>query len=527
MAKTKNMPEAEHREVQRKLNDIQMLLDDTGVGTWGYDGATNTFVLDRACREMFDIDDDVELGMEHMRERIHPDDVGPYWEAVAESMKSGNFLHSYRIVRKDGTVRFISGRGRSNPGAPGVAPSVRGVCIDVTDRIQLETKLRSTESRMQELADGVPGLFSFIDRNYHVVFMSSQYRNIFGRPQGQLLNEHIANIIGQEAFDQRKDRYDQALAGQTVHHEASRAMPDGREAYFTITHLPHRDENGDIQGVLSLAIDITDRRDMEQALERQSDELVRSNRDLEQFAYVASHDLKAPLRAIEVLVQWLNEDLSDHEGGEVQENLGLLRQRTQRLNRLLDDLLEYSRAGRRVGSRTTVDTAELVADIGTLLSPPDGMKVVADSSLPTIDAYHAPLEQVLRNLINNAIKHHPSQTGTVKVSAVDQGNAILFAVEDDGAGIPEEYAEKVFKMFQTLQPRDEREGSGMGLAIVKRIIDWQGGRIWFHAGPGGKGTVFKFIWSKNPVVPGIEDMAMERESEDVQRQDPAHQHSAG
>jgi PAS domain S-box-containing protein len=476
---------------------------------------------------MFDIDDDVELGMEHMRERIHPDDVGPYWEAVAESMKSGNFLHSYRIVRKDGTVRFISGRGRSNPGAPGVAPSVRGVCIDVTDRIQLETKLRSTESRMQELADGVPGLFSFIDRNYHVVFMSSQYRNIFGRPQGQLLNEHIANIIGQEAFDQRKDRYDQALAGQTVHHEASRAMPDGREAYFTITHLPHRDENGDIQGVLSLAIDITDRRDMEQALERQSDELVRSNRDLEQFAYVASHDLKAPLRAIEVLVQWLNEDLSDHEGGEVQENLGLLRQRTQRLNRLLDDLLEYSRAGRRVGSRTTVDTAELVADIGTLLSPPDGMKVVADSSLPTIDAYHAPLEQVLRNLINNAIKHHPSQTGTVKVSAVDQGNAILFAVEDDGAGIPEEYAEKVFKMFQTLQPRDEREGSGMGLAIVKRIIDWQGGRIWFHAGPGGKGTVFKFIWSKNPVVPGIEDMAMERESEDVQRQDAAHQHSAG
>ena len=260
---------------------------------------------------------------------------------------------------------------------------------------------------------------------------------------------------------------------------------------------------------------------------RKGEELARSNHDLEQFAYVASHDLKAPLRAIEVLVQWLQEDLKDYAGGEVQDNLGLLRQRTQRLNRLLDDLLEYSRAGRRVGDRRRTDTREMVTDIAVLLAPPASMSINADESLPALDTHHAPLEQVLRNLINNAVKHHPTQEGFVQVSAKDQGDAVLFAVEDDGSGIPEAYAEKVFQMFQTLQPRDEREGSGMGLAIVKRIIDWQGGRIWFHNRAGGSGTVFKFIWNKHPELPGTDTIEFHEDTDDVQSADATRQNSAG
>ena len=169
----------------------------------------------------------------------------------------------------------------------------------------------------------------------------------------------------------------------------------------------------------------------------------------------------------------------------------------------------------------------MVQDIVTLLAPPARMQVEAESSLPTIDTHHAPLEQVLRNLINNAIKHHPTQQGQVRVSAADQGTALLFAVQDDGDGIPEDYADKVFQMFQTLQPRDEREGSGMGLAIVKRIIDWQGGRVWFHAGPGGVGTVFKFVWQKNPDLPDAEDLTEQEEDIDVQGADAPRQHSAG
>jgi PAS domain S-box-containing protein len=481
---------------RRAISDMQMLLEATGVGMWSYDAASNTFNLDETCRAMFDLDPDEPMSMATMRSRIHPEDIDHYWRAVATAKETGELRVNYRVVRKDGSIRFISGRGRAVLPASGSAFRVKGVCIDVTEQRHLEHRLRHTEERLQNLADGVPGLFSYIDGQYRVQFMSSLYRQIFNRPGDELIGKHIAELIGADAFAERQARYDSALAGQVVHHEATRTMPDGEQRYFTITHHPHRDANGDIQGVLSLAIDITDRREVEEALENKHRELERSNRDLEQFAYIASHDLKAPLRAIDHLVQWLREDLADVNRGEVQENLGLLSQRTDRLNRLLDDLLEYSRAGRRVGELRRTDTCALVQDIAALLAPPPAMAVKADPCLPVLLAYEAPLEQVLRNLIHNAIKHHPSGTGCVRIHAQDQGTQVMFAVEDDGGGIPPEYADKVFEMFQTLQPRDEREGSGMGLAIVKRIIDWQGGRIWFHPGPGNRGTVFKFTWNK-------------------------------
>ncbi len=512
---------------ERSLSDMQLLLETTGVGMWSYDGATNTFSMDEICRQMFDLDTGEEMNIEVAKQRIHPDDIGPYWQAVQEALRGGVFTMHYRIVCKDGSIRFISSRGRAQPGLPGSAPAIKGVCIDVTDRRELEDQLRSTTDRLQHLADGVPGLFSYIDPGYRVQFMSSQYRSIFNRQTESLIGQHIGELIGWPAFEQRRARYDQALAGATVNHEGSRVMPNGEERYFTVTHQPHCDDDGQVLGVMSLAIDITERRFAEEALEAKSAELIRSNKDLEQFAYVASHDLKAPLRAIEVLVQWLREDLKQHQEGEVQENLGLLEQRTQRLNRLLDDLLAYSRAGRRVGDCYEVDTAALVSDIATLLAPPEGMQILNETEMPKLLTHAAPLEQVLRNLINNAIKHHPNEAGCVRVYARDQGDTVMFAVEDDGAGIPHEYADKIFKMFQTLQPRDEREGSGMGLAIVKRIVEWQGGRVWFHPGPSERGTVFKFTWNKLTEIPDEAEQSTQDIEGDVPGSDETRQYFVG
>jgi signal transduction histidine kinase len=285
-------------------------------------------------------------------------------------------------------------------------------------------------------------------------------------------------------------------------------MPNGKTAHFAITHQPY-EEDGEIRGVITLGIDITDRRQVEETLEAKSEELQRSNRDLEQFAYVASHDLKAPLRAIQVIIEWLNDDLEDYKEGDVKENLELLGQRTGRLTQLLDDLLAYSRAGRKVGDIKTVDLEDFIKDIAVLIGPPEGMQVGPVGSMPSITTHHAALETVLRNLISNSIKHHTDPAnGHIEVSCEDKGEMLLVSVADDGAGIPEEYADKVFKMFQTLKPRDDTEGSGMGLAIVQRIIDWQGGEIWFEDGPNGVGVTFHFTWNK-----AAQDMPSEAEME--------------
>ena len=219
----------------------------------------------------------------------------------------------------------------------------------------------------------------------------------------------------------------------------------------------------------------------------------------------------------------LREDLESHEIGDVQENLRLLKQRSVRLHRLLDDLLAYSRAGRRGGKVMRFDSGELVRDIISLLAPPPGMDLRIAGELPVLYSCRAALEQVLRNLVNNAIKHHPTGQGRIQISAQLRDDEALFAVEDDGAGIPVEYAEKVFQMFQTLRPRDEVEGSGMGLAIVKRIVEGQGGRIWFHPAPGGQGTVFKFTWKQLAGAPSA--AAGEDDNDQRDRQD--RQHLAG
>ncbi len=471
--------------------ELQCTLEASGVGVYSFDAGTREFFVDATCRRLFDIDPDTQLSPDVMASRIHPGDLQRYWAAAGESMKTGTFACDYRVVHRNGDIRFVSGRGHLQPGPPGAPPRLQGVCIDVTTQRALEIQLHATQARMQELADGVPGLFAYLDRSFHLRFLSAQYDLWYGHSRSRHLDQHIKTVITAESWARRKPLYERCLAGEVIQYEEARTMANGEHRYYAVTYQPHRDANGDVLGILSLAMDITERRAIQE-------ELARSNQDLEQFAYVASHDLKAPLRAIEILVEWLREDLAGYTGGEVQQNLGLLSQRTARLHRLLDDLLAYSRAGRKPGEIVDVDSKLLVEDLFVLLSPPGTMQLNADGSLPVIHAHQAPLEQVLRNLINNAIKHHPTRQGSVTVYAQDKGDEVLFAVEDDGSGIPVEFTEKVFQMFQTLKPRDEIEGSGMGLAIVKRIVEWQGGRIWFHGGPGGAGTVFKFTWKKVP-----------------------------
>jgi PAS domain S-box-containing protein len=477
---------------------LQRTLEASGVGMYSFDAATGRFVVDATCRGLFDIDSDTPLSPEMMASRIHAEDLQRYWTAAGDSLRTGNFACDYRVVHRSGEVRFVSGRGHLEPGAPGTPPRIQGVCIDVTSKMALANQLQATQARMQELADGVPGLFAYLDRDLTLQFLSSAYDLWYGHARARHLGQHITTVITPETWLRRQPLYERCLAGEVVHYEESRTMADGEERFYAITYQPHRAANGEVIGILSLAMDITERRAIQKTLETKSMELARSNNELEQFAYVASHDLKAPLRAIDILADWLQADLGEYQGGEVQQNLGLLKQRTARLYRLLDDLLAYSRAGRKPGAIVEVDSRLLVEDLFVLLAPPGGMQLIADASLPLVRAHEAPLEQVLRNLINNAIKHHPTQQGRVRVCAQDNGDEILFAVEDDGAGIGQEFSEKVFQMFQTLKPRDEIEGSGMGLAIVKRIVEWQGGRVWFHGGPGGRGTVFKFTWKKLP-----------------------------
>ena len=230
-------------------------------------------------------------------------------------------------------------------------------------------------------------------------------------------------------------------------------------------------------------------------IERHAAELERSNKELDQFAYIAAHDLKAPLRVINNASRWLEEDLGDKLTGDDRENMTLLRNRVRRMEKLLDDLLDYSRLGKANDNRyeEIVDGHTMIDDLRLLLPPPSGVNLRFSNAFNTISVCRMPLQQVLLNLISNAIKHHDRDSGLIEIDAAQTEDGLRFSVRDDGPGIPSEFHETIFDLFLTLKPRDQVEGSGMGLALVKKIVKRAGGVITVTS-DGERGTEFAFTW---------------------------------
>ncbi|MEH6496620.1 MAG: CHASE domain-containing protein [Pseudomonas marincola] len=227
------------------------------------------------------------------------------------------------------------------------------------------------------------------------------------------------------------------------------------------------------------------------ALKEESKRLKKSNDDLEQFSYVASHDLKAPLNSIKQVIGWIEEDCGDIIPDESKEHIQMLKSRSQRMMQLLKDLLDYSQVNRFEYSVETVSIQQMTADIVFLLGAEDKLSC----SVPDIEIQipRAPLEIVLRNLFSNTLKHHNSETGKIKIHYTNREDGHEIAIEDDGPGIPDHLHDKAVEMFQTLQPRDQVEGSGMGLAMVKKIIEFHGGTFQIETGRK-TGTCFFVFW---------------------------------
>ncbi len=234
---------------------------------------------------------------------------------------------------------------------------------------------------------------------------------------------------------------------------------------------------------------------LEQRVALRAAEAGRRAAELEQFAYVASHDLKAPLRAIANLANWLTEDLAGKLTPETEEQLALMRDRVARMHGLIEGLLTYSRVGRTERVIETVDCGLLVAEVIDSLAPPSGFEIELAPDLPVLNTDRMQLGQVFSNLIGNSIKHRQTLEGRIQVRGRDAGSYCEFAVADDGPGIPPEYHDKVFMMFQTLQVRDFGSNTGIGLALVKKIVEENGGVIHLKS-EEGKGTEISFTWAK-------------------------------
>lgn len=235
--------------------------------------------------------------------------------------------------------------------------------------------------------------------------------------------------------------------------------------------------------------------ELEQRVAKRTAQLEAANQELTEFAYIVSHDLKAPLRGINQLAEWISTDYADVLNEEGHRLLQLLKGRVLRMHNLIEGVLQYSRAGRLPNQQKVIDLNQLVQHIIDGLALPAQIEIRVEDSLPTIQGDQTRLEQLFQNLLSNAIKFIDKPTGQISIAWVDEGSCWRFSVADNGPGIPATYHLKIFQVFQTLSPRDKIEGSGIGLAIVKKIVESWGGRIWLES-TVGQGTTFYFTLPK-------------------------------
>ena len=249
--------------------------------------------------------------------------------------------------------------------------------------------------------------------------------------------------------------------------------------------------------------DVTDRKRMEEAQQRRISELVQANHlsaqrnaEMDQFTYLISHDLKAPLRGIANLSRWIEEDSDCEVNAAVRKHLDMMRGRVQRMEAMIDSLLNYSRLDRAQATPESVDVETLLAGVLGLLELPAGFMVEIGPGMPVFITDRLRLEQVFLHLVGNALKHHHAPTqGHVCVDVRDLGDYFEFTISDDGPGIAPAYHDRIFLVFQTLQAHDKVESTGMGLPLVKKIIQTQGGVIDLKSDVG-QGACFRFTWPK-------------------------------
>jgi light-regulated signal transduction histidine kinase (bacteriophytochrome) len=236
------------------------------------------------------------------------------------------------------------------------------------------------------------------------------------------------------------------------------------------------------------------------------------NAELKDFAYVVSHDLKAPLRAVSKLAEWIATDYADAIDEEGKKLIDLLLGRVKRMHNLIEGILQYSRIGRMGLKATRVDLNTLVQEVIDLVAPPENInKILIEGRLPVVRGKLTRLKQIFQNLMDNAVKYMDKPGGEIRISCVDEGNHWKFSVMDNGPGIDEKYFNKIFKIFQTLAPRDQLESTGIGLTLVKKIVETSGGKIWVKS-EIGKGSTFFFTLPKNRFESGGENERLQTNS---------------
>lgn len=423
------------------------------------------------------------------RRMVHDDDRRAMGEVI-ESIRGGRpYSVEMRVERKDGAVRWVHDSGTPTLDASGALLRVDGSVTDVTDRRKAEED-RLFLASIVESSDA-----TIVGKTLDGTILS--WNRGAERNTGYRADEVIGKSISMLIPNDRKDEMEMILArirsGERMERfETQRVRKDGSVMDVSLTISPIIGPDGEIIGASSIGRDITVIKEAERQLQSYARDLKLRNEELEQFAYVASHDLQEPLRMVASYVQLLKRRYEGRLDADADEFIHYAVDGASRMQVLINDLLAFSRVSTRGKPFEETDTGILMEQTLRNLKiqiEENGAEVTC-GPLPAVVADASQLSQVLQNLISNAIKFHGSEPPRVHVAARQDGNEWVFSVKDNGIGIEPRHFDRIFVIFQRLHSKAEYPGTGIGLAICKRIVERHGGRIWVSSEPGEGSTFF-------------------------------------